>query len=975
MMDRKLADGFRSPDAVYRSAPFWSWNEVMTPERVRQQIDAMKEGGFGGAFLHSRIGLVTPYLGRQWKEAVLAAVDHCKRNGMYAYLYDEDRWPSGFAGGIVTKNPRHRMWYLHVVRRNGKLSYEFLRSPKGGARYAAWFNGKGYLDTMSAESVASFISSTHEVYRQWCGREFGKTVPAIFTDEPNYCIGMTANPEKGEWLLPWTRGFARQFCARYGYDIRDRVADLVEERKGCEAVRYDYYRLLSELFVVNFGKQIHDWCEGAGIALTGHYLEEDTLRRQVAVIGEAMAFYEWMQWPGVDHLCRNINNPLTLKQCSSVAHQLGKERVLSELYGCSGQNFTRAEMKWIGDWHICLGVNLFCPHLYLYSLRGCRKKDYPPTISHHQPYWKHTKPLEDYFSRVNFLLSQGTPVADVLVVHPIETAWCLFAGPRLTRYDEKIASLTQSLLERQVEYDFGSEAIMERHASADDGVVRVGKMRYAAVVIPPALTLRASTVALLESFASSGGRVLACRQFPSLIEGRPAGRRLAALKKKCRLCETVEELADLLAESREVTVCDRDGKPVPRIHLIRRRLNGKTTALFLANTSLEETVKVRVTVPGKGKVAEADGFTGEIREIPVAKVADGKMTIDLEFPPVGSHLLLVEPGSPAAAKKPRDARWKETSVGGWQISPDRDNLLVLDFCRVRTGRRWSPLTFTAEVQEQLEKEGRRKKIALLFPFVVDRSFAGREVKLIVEQGERYHIRCNGREIPKKPAGCWLDEAFTILQIPAGVLKVGTNEIVLETVFVPPKKKGTLIFTPDGLEVENIFLAGNFSVRVRRTVSQAGGYFHRGFALCTERQILPGDINLQGYPFYAGGLVCDTALTVPDRKARRFLEFRPFHAITAEVIVNGKSAGTVCLPPYRCEVTDLLTPGENRIRVHLYSSLRNPLGPHHQSEPNPEGVGPESFRRGKGWLSRKWTDAYSTLPFGLGDVLLLEETRR
>ncbi len=343
-MNSGLLTGFRRPGAVYRSAPFWSWNEVMTPERVRRQLDAMKEGGFGGAFLHSRIGLISPYLGTQWKRAVLAAVDHCKKRGMLAYLYDEDRWPSGFAGGIVTRTRSNRMWYLHVTRNGSRLTWEILRSPRGGARYATWFNGQGYLDTLSPEPVAAFLSSTHEVYRRWCGAEFGRTVPAIFTDEPTYCIGAQADEKRGEWLMPWTKGFAAVFRKRYGYDIRDRIADLVEDRPGCESVRYDYHRLTTELCVANFGKQVFDWCERAGIALTGHYLEEDTLRRQVAVIGDAMAFYEWMQWPGVDHLCRNLNNPLTLKQCSSVAHQLGKERVLSELYGCSGQIITRAVM-------------------------------------------------------------------------------------------------------------------------------------------------------------------------------------------------------------------------------------------------------------------------------------------------------------------------------------------------------------------------------------------------------------------------------------------------------------------------------------------------------------------------------------------------------------------------------------------------------------------------------------------------------
>ena len=33
---------------------------------------------------------------------------------MEAWLYDEDRWPSGPAGGLVTKNPSYRFRFLRM---------------------------------------------------------------------------------------------------------------------------------------------------------------------------------------------------------------------------------------------------------------------------------------------------------------------------------------------------------------------------------------------------------------------------------------------------------------------------------------------------------------------------------------------------------------------------------------------------------------------------------------------------------------------------------------------------------------------------------------------------------------------------------------------------------------------------------------------------------------------------------------------
>ena len=55
----------------------------------------------GGFFIHSREGLETAYMGPEWMAAVQAVVEAARREGLYAWLYDEDRWPSGAAGGLV----------------------------------------------------------------------------------------------------------------------------------------------------------------------------------------------------------------------------------------------------------------------------------------------------------------------------------------------------------------------------------------------------------------------------------------------------------------------------------------------------------------------------------------------------------------------------------------------------------------------------------------------------------------------------------------------------------------------------------------------------------------------------------------------------------------------------------------------------------------------------------------------------------
>jgi hypothetical protein len=100
---------FQNPPKAYREVPFWSWNDDLDPGELRRQIALMDEAGWGGFFMHARVGLRTPYMGRHWMACIRACVEAARERGLGAWLYDEDKWPSGFAGGLsVAANPRYR---------------------------------------------------------------------------------------------------------------------------------------------------------------------------------------------------------------------------------------------------------------------------------------------------------------------------------------------------------------------------------------------------------------------------------------------------------------------------------------------------------------------------------------------------------------------------------------------------------------------------------------------------------------------------------------------------------------------------------------------------------------------------------------------------------------------------------------------------------------------------------------------------
>ena len=75
-----LADDlFRKPSAEYRGAPFWAWNCKLDQKELEWQLEVLKQMGFGGAHMHVRSGMATPYLSDEYMALIKACVEKCKK--------------------------------------------------------------------------------------------------------------------------------------------------------------------------------------------------------------------------------------------------------------------------------------------------------------------------------------------------------------------------------------------------------------------------------------------------------------------------------------------------------------------------------------------------------------------------------------------------------------------------------------------------------------------------------------------------------------------------------------------------------------------------------------------------------------------------------------------------------------------------------------------------------------------------------
>ena len=89
------------PPAAYRSIPLWDWNDSISEKEITFQMEEFKKAGIGGVFVHPRPGLVTEYISENWHQLFDYTVKKGTELGMEVWIYDENSYPSGFAGGHV----------------------------------------------------------------------------------------------------------------------------------------------------------------------------------------------------------------------------------------------------------------------------------------------------------------------------------------------------------------------------------------------------------------------------------------------------------------------------------------------------------------------------------------------------------------------------------------------------------------------------------------------------------------------------------------------------------------------------------------------------------------------------------------------------------------------------------------------------------------------------------------------------------
>jgi len=882
----------KNVDNKYRAKPFWSLNGDLKKEELKKQIHNMKDMGFGGAFLHSRCGLVTEYMGDEWMDLMKYCSKELSSLGMEAWLYDEDRWPSGTCGGYVTMKKEFRaksivydiindfsnykkeenfiaLFKIKLNSNNKLISYtridDFNNIKEDEIVLSfyylymennTFYNGYSYVDTMNINATKKFLELTHEKYKEKMGEMFNKEIKGIFTDEPHrgpFLWGFSRTEEKKDLEIPYTYNLFSEFYKRKGYKIEDHLPVIYygKENEIFNKETYDFIEVVEELFLENYAIPYQKWCNDNHIIFTGHILHEDNLASQTIMSGSMMRFYEYMDYPGIDNLgsenyCYNVPSLV-----SSVKKQLNKGMVLDELYGVSGWPMTFSDYKRIGDWQELGGVTFRCPHLSWYTMKGEAKRDCPASLFHQTSFYKDWNLLEDYYARLSYILENGDDLCDIAIINPIESTWGISNQytykPWFTTTDklyQKLESeyyiLFKDLRLRGLSLDYIDEGLFSKYGSVNNNNFICGFKKYKKIIMNGNINLRSTTFKAIKEFLANDGKVVICGDYPLYLDGIKHDFR-NELKDAIKIDFDTDKLYELVKDDM-ITSTSKNVIVEPRVF---------DNSLFITvlNISKEKEntiLKVKTNLnPIKYNLR-----TGGIEYLDYERTLDIVIiNLDLgaleEVGILFSNDLLIE--------KNKETNLKEIDFKStFKYELKEDNMLVLDYPKCSVDGEFLIEDYIVNVDRAIrkhfnlecrnnemvqpwfnkkfykEQDKLYSRIELEYNFMIE--YIPSTLKLMYEDLDNLEIKVNNKiaEI-KNVEGSEIDICYNVLKLDNKLFNLGQNTIKVSFDFY------------EKTDVEQIFLLGNFGVKL--------GDIDAITRL--NETLKSGDLVTQGLPYYGG----------------------------------------------------------------------------------------------------------------------------
>ena len=656
------------------------------------------------------------------------------------------------------------------------------------------------------------------------------------------------------------------------------------------------------------------------IKLTGHYIEETSLGFQMACCGGVMPFYEYEHIPGIDWLGKQTDSALAAKQVGSVAAQLGKNRVLTETFGCCGWDVKPSELRRVVGIQYANGVNMMCHHLIPYSERGTRKYDYPAHYSEVNPWVKEAfGTFNNYFTRLGHLLGEGEQSVNVAVLHPIRSAYFDYKR-ELAEVGYGIADLERQLQETLftlsscgIEYHFIDETLLEKYGFVDDAKIGCGKCAYDFLVFPTLYTMDVSTEKLLCKYIEQGGKVLLLGEKPTYLEAEVYAYDYLDSN------VTLEEII----RTQKYQVSNYDTK----IYSTYRLFDGKEY-LYVTNSSDNE-------VYSQSYLFEEKMFGVTL------KPGEDKLIC-----------LSEELGVKMDSLIPYVLRFTNALVSV------KENYLPIDTVRYSTdGKQYSQPWPIMALFEKLIRDKYKGTIFFKYEFVVDE--LPTDIYLRTERSNDVAAWLNDMVLTEQEEK---EEGYITCYYITSMIKKGVNEYIVQVDWYENDMVNYALFGENvseslrncivyDTELQPIELVGQFGVYPRGEYqSDEEVQFIRGedFYIGAFPNLVKSDPITEGFPFLAGEMILKQNVTFDTSD---ILLQIPGEYQMATVKINGREAGKLLFET-ELDISNVAIVGENEVEIKFLLSNRNLMGPHHLMGVKQRAVEPSSFQLFGHWRGRE-----------------------
>jgi hypothetical protein len=484
---------FLNPPRDFSVMPFWFWNDGLEAGEIRRQIGDFQAHGVHGFVIHPRVGLPRDqgWMSPKLLDFYEVAIEEAAQHGMKVLLYDEGMYPSGSSSGqVVAENPAYACRCLaridlpdgglptlgpddHLVaivaRQNGTRMAVIDRKVSSIIR-GLHYIGEGpdeetppAADLLNPDAMACFVRLVYDTFAARFSKHFGKTVFAIFTDEP----GLLGRCRERD-VMPGTTGILAHVNRILGYDFTPHLPALWhDDEPDAAKQRVAYNHALGVRLEDTYYNRLYQWCERHGIPLAGHPAGGDEIGplRYFHIPGQDLVW----RWVMPDQPTALEGPESTQAKCSSSAALHGsRRRNGNECCGAYGHELTFDEMRWLAHWCFVRGVNLLYPHAFYYSIRGPRWDERPPDVGPNNAWWGRYPEYADACRRLSWLNTDAEQVCEVAIL-------CKTSGlPWLP---------AKACFRHQRDFNYLEERDLIERARVDAEGVHIAGMTYRALIV------------------------------------------------------------------------------------------------------------------------------------------------------------------------------------------------------------------------------------------------------------------------------------------------------------------------------------------------------------------------------------------------------------------------------------------------------------------------------------------------------------